>query len=327
MRRYLVSAISLLTSLHAGKKDYDLNSAFSVWGEYVHMRRSETNTQQLIIDMTSKTSDTCGNCNPDKLCRTRQVVKKFDFEPGFRVGAEYVTHRTRWELTYLWIHEWHGDCSASKQGALFFSERNPYYLNNFSDADHGQVDYTSQFQNAELNFFRYATPPRQDYFSGCWLIGLRYVHLLEKFDIAFTKSGSRSSYDVATKNRLAGLQIGGGIQWNPTTKLCWDFTAKGAGFYDWASQRTFLGDYNNSVVIRDYEVDKQAYPFLVDGAISLTYQPVEYFNLHAGYQLIYLHGVALASDQLVKHDSGQKPVRTIGEALIYGFYVGLTISL
>lgn len=326
MRLYLALAALPFCPLGA-KEHYDLDRTFSIWGEYVQMRRSETNNTNLILDTTSQSRDTCGTCHPHTLCKTRQLVSKFDFEPGYRVGMEYMTHKTRWEATYLWLHEWQGKCSRSQQDALFFSENNPYYIYDFYNADHASADYISRFQNGELNFFRYATPPHRNFFSGCWMLGLRSAYLVEKLDINFTKEGSTSSYDIETKNLLDGLQIGGGLQWNPIRQLGWDLMVKGAGFYNWATQKTFLGDYGNSVVVRDYEAHSWSVPFLIDVALSLTYQPVAFFNLHAGYQFMYLNGVALAADQIVKHASSNRPVRTFGEAMIYGFYVGVTLSL
>lgn len=307
--------------LLAEEDDWRLNNSFSLYGDFAYFKREQTQKHKLIIDSSTTNCD----CRFPS-CSTTTLVHHFDFEPGFKVGAMYMTRHTVWDLSYLWINSWEGHCSKSAPGSLIFSVSNPGITNDFDGADTGSAEYISQFQNAELNFFRYVTLRRGDYFSSAWVLGARYMNLREELDISFTNSGSKSSYKIHTTNHIPALQVGGLIAWNPTTQLSWDLVAKvGVGF-DMGEQKTFLGDFNNTVAVRDYEKSGFSTPLVVDVGITLSYQPLSYLSFQAAYQVIYLNGVALATDQVDKSSNSQHRYRAIGAPLIDGLTVGLAWS-
>jgi len=324
---FAFSIISFTTVLSAGEDDWSLNNSFAVWGEYIHFRRTSTHSNNLIIDRINGTLNRCSVCKFNDLCHTKDVVKKFKFEPGFRVGAAYMTRHWTLEGTYLWVHEWEGHCSASLAGGLFFSDHHPFILNDYANADHAEAQYESRFQNAEINYFRHVSPRKEDYVSCSWLLGLRYVYLSENIDIAYTKGDSTSDYKIAAKNYMGAAQIGGAIEWRPMKHLSWDFVVKVGMGYDWAKQETFVRDFNNTVTVHHFSASGQRFPpFIADGMMSVGYQFFKFLEGHVGYQLIYLNGVAMAPDQIQKSPEYRHHIKIVGEAIIYGLYGGLTFS-
>jgi hypothetical protein len=79
-------------------------------------------------------------------------------------------------------------------------------------------------------------------------------------------------------------------------------------------------------VLRDYQVSRFSLPLVVGGALSLTYQPWRFINLHGAYELIYLNGIALAPDQMNKSSSKEHRVRSFGKALIHGATLGIMFT-
>jgi hypothetical protein len=317
IKLFFLSSLCTL-SLFGAEDDWALNNSFTLYGDFAYFKREQSHKHKLVID--SSTTD-C-NCRFPS-CNAVGLVRNFDFEPGFKAGATYMTRHTVWDFFYLWINPWEGHCLRSAPRSLIFSVKNPGITADFNKADEGSAHYTSQFQNCELNFFRYVTVRHGDYFSSAWMVGLRYMNLRESLDISFIKEGRKSSYKVHTMNHIPTPQIGGLIAWNPTSKLSWDLLFKvGVGF-DAGEQKTFLGDLNNTVVVRDDEKSGFSTPFLAEAGITLSYQPLSYLNLHAAYQVIYLSGVALAPDQLVKSSHHTPRYRANGAPLIHGLTAGL----
>lgn len=311
-----MSALTL--SLSAKEDNWVLNNSFTLYGDFAYFKREQSHKHKLVID-NSATDCNCRYRN----CGAQELVHHFGFEPGFKVGATYITHHTVWDLSYLWINPWEAHCSKSKPGSIIFSVTNPDITTDFNGADTGTADYHSQFQNCELNFFRYITPSHADYFSSAWMLGLRYISLRESLDISFTNGANRSSYKVHAMNHIPALQLGGVIAWNPTSTLSWDLLLKVGMGFDAGEQKTFLGDLNNTVIVRDYEKSGFSIPLITEAGIIFSYQPLPYLNLHAAYQFIYLNGVVLAPDQIVKSSNNNPYYRANGAPLIHGLTAGL----
>lgn len=319
-------AIGLCASTLLAKEDnWNLNNSFAFWADAAFYRRAYTHNHDLIIDQSQGKADSCGVCHYDA-CDAKHLAKKFKYEPGFKVGFDYMTLHTVLEASYLWLTDWHSHCFVSAPGKLYFSENHPDDVQDFSGADTGRAKYESWFQNGELNYFRYSSPHRGNRFAAAWMIGLRYIYLAEKLEVSFTKALNTSSYHIHVWNNIPTLQVGAAIAWNPMKTLFWDLIAKVGMGFDWNCQHTRLGDLNNSEILRNYTKSGFATPVVADASLALTYQPVSWLNLHTAYQIIYLNGVALAPDQLVKHTSSDHFLDANGCPLIHGWTAGLAFS-
>lgn len=321
MKKCFVLFTALTLSLHATEDGGTPNTSFSLTGDFAYFKREQGNDRKLLID----SSTTNCNCRFPS-CKTKHLVHNFNFEPGFKIAATYFTDQVVWDLSYLWLNNWEKSCSRTSPEALIFSVSNPGITNDFNGADLGQAEYSSEFQNCELNFLRYNSSRFENYFTSAYLVGIRYMSLREALDVAFTKDSNRSSYKVHAMNHIPAIQVGGLLAWRPTKTMTWDLILMAGIGFDAGKQKTFLGDLNNTVTIRDYEESGFSTPLVTEGSIRLTYQPASYFNIHAAYQFIYLNGVALAPDQLVKSSRADHVYRAIGAPLIHGVTAGLTWS-
>jgi hypothetical protein len=321
MKKSLCMMGFVALSLEAAFDERELENSFSFTADFAYFKREEGNNHKLIID-NSTTDCSCHY----RSCDTKKLVHDFPFEPGFKVAVTYTTHHTVWDLSYLWLQNWEKECHRDSPGSLIFSVKSPGITYDFNGADTASAEYSSDFQNCELNYYRYSRPPRRDYFSTAYLIGLRYMSLRESLDVSFARASNRSSYRVHAMNRIPAFQVGGLFAWNPTKTITWNFVGMvGVGF-DVGEQKTYLGDLNNTVNVRDYEEKGFSTPLVVEASIQLGYQPTSYLNIHAAYQFIYLNGVALAPDQLVKSNSTAHVYRAIGAPLYHGLTAGISLS-
>ncbi len=320
--------LSLPLALFAEKDDWSLNSSFSLWGEFIYMKRSHTYESPLINTSQSFSKTTSCGCKEtlSTLCDSRDIATRFHYEPGFRVGAKYMNRKSVWEASYMNVSDWDASCEKSDQGLLYFPAKASFDLYDFTHADNARVHYRTSLQDSEFNYFRYLSHPREHYFTFCWLTGLRYPIVKEKLDIFFTRGENTSSYTVNVKNQIYGIQTGIGLQCNFTQRFFWDFIAKIGVGYDEVSQKTTLGDYNNTVMIRNYWKTGSSFPLILDGRIKIAFLLEDWIDLHVGYEFIYLNGIGVAPNQLVKTESPDRVVHTAGEAIFYGLFAGLSIN-
>ena len=260
---------------------------------------------------------------------TDQLVHQFDYRSGYRVGALYMPNKNRsFELSYLEIGEWKASRVENGPHNLSFPFDNSSYTTDFVNAKRAEATYHSRFNNWELNYWRHVTPRRGDYFSVSGIFGFRFIDLRERCLVQFTRGQDMSDYAIHTKNHLYGAQIGGNLQINPTRFWSWDATVKVGGLINRAQQDTFLGDKNNTVVLRDFDHRQYRWTYFGTAQLALAYQLWSHLNMHGGYEMLYLSGVALAPEQIDKHTSpaSGKRLDARGNALIHGLFAGITLG-
>ncbi|MBI2743125.1 MAG: hypothetical protein HYX48_04330 [Chlamydiales bacterium] len=321
-------ALSLLGSASlSAHDDLGIGYHWSLLTEFVYMQRSELHSHSIVDKYTPNQS--CP-CDERSVMNTKDLLHDFDFEPGFRVGLSYQPD-DRWTLegNYLYLNEWEGDDTHHGNGTLSF----PSYLgvDGFNAADRAEGNYRSRFWNAELNIWTHVTPRKVDAYSYSWVVGLRYINLREIFDIAFFTDfflgEDKSIYSSHVHNHLGGPQIGGCLEWNATHQLTWMFSAKFGPMADRVWQKTYVAADNNTNVLRNFTKHSWTAAFLADVAASAHFQVTSHFNVHAGYEMIYLTGVALAPEQSQRqHHHVRKEVNSHGNALHHGLFAGLIIS-
>ncbi len=312
---------------------------YSVWGEFITLRRTQGINKNLIYDTTSGTLNACGTCDFGH-CNVRDLIHDFSFEPGYRVGMGYFTPNWTAELTYFWIQDAHAKCSRHDEGKVYFSLKHPDFSNDFEGADHGEAEYETGLQNAELNYYRYVTPRKKDYFAVAWLAGVRYTYLAEELKLGFrTSEATRlirlgqpplpvesSHYTIDTHNFMYGVQTGAVLEWNPWKWMSWDLTVKGGVAVDFARQHTHLRDFNDTVKLREYTKHRLGAPFIGDGILKFTLSPFKWWDVYLGYEVLYFAGIACAPDQLVKHRTDDEIIRTKGYAIYYGWFGGFMFN-
>jgi hypothetical protein len=314
MRRALIPLTLIVTSCAFAAGE----SHWSCMAEFVLMRRAEIQDHKLVMDSNKVP---CDPCDHQDVLTAARLVHELDYEPGIRVGLGYDRERT-WSLdfNYLWIPEWEGSHSVHDTGALSFPGG---FSSDFTSADRAKGEYESHFQNGEANWWSHVTPRDINYFSVSWLAGLRYDNLNEHFKLIFHKGTNRSSYNIHTQNYLLGPQLGLNIQWNPIEHLGWDFTVKMGEMLNYARNKVFMGDEDNTVALRHFRRQECNAAFMTDVALQLGYEWFSHLNTHVGYEMIYLSGLAIAGDQIDKRPKSTSRLLTNGDAIIHGLFLGL----
>ncbi len=236
------------------------------------------------------------------LLNTTMVLNHFRWEPGVKGALTYTLSAERaLECNFSWIHQWHSYIKVYGGGGgstLSFPFSNSAYTTDYSAARSASATYTSRIWNGELNYWRYFTPAQVDYFSAAGVLGVRGMYIGEHFDLTFNTPPDASDYWTITRNRLCGIQAGGMLQCNPTSRWTWEITGKAGILANCAWGRYRLGDVNDAVVLRSWHGFDWKATYLLDGLFNLMYRFHTYASIHIGYQLIGFWGLALAPEQL-----------------------------
>jgi hypothetical protein len=340
--------------LGAVERITQLNDHWGVYGDFVYMRRAHSSDKPLADDLRKVRSD----CICDfTVLDTKQLINKMGFEPGYRVGAIFRANaKSSFEANFLYLHPWEakkevearheGDTliypfTFGKRDRTLILEHDPAILRgeaftrDFFRANRAIGKYKAQFWDAELNYWWNVSPRWINYFGLSTIFGLRYFHYNEDLKDTFYKRpspenppGSHSDYRIKTYNHAYGAQVGFNLQLNPLPYFSWEFGAKFGFMMDDGKQKTHLRDQNNHVSLWDSSSQRWQDGVFGDAMALLEFYFKEHINVHAGYQFLYLSGIATAEDQLVRRVSGNsgKTIHTHGVAMIHGLFAGLTVS-
>lgn len=331
---WLLLSTVLPTSIFAWD-NWCLNHHWTVWGEGLYMRRTELNGHSIVTNSQlpqcqpcTPAMQACNQCPSFTVLNTKKLVKDFHYESGYRVGMVYHPNwRSSFDAIYMNMGEWGSKAKIhGPAGSLSFPFNDSHFAHDFRNADQVEAIYHSRIWGAESNYWWHYDHCPGSYFAFSWLAGIRYFNLREFFDVEFRRHGLESNYTIRTVNQIGGVQVGLDLQFNPYSFLSWDFTPKGGVFYTHAKLKTFLGDHNNTVVLRNFEDTGGQATLMFEVPISLTYRFKRHFNIHGGYEMLYLTGVALAPEQIHKKSVTSSNVNIEGQILIHGAFLGLGIG-
>lgn len=180
--------------------------------------------------------------------------------------------------------------------------------------------YASELTSLEINLRRQVAC-----LPAChWLIGFRYLELDEGLGMTFTDPAALEptvAYDVNVRNRLYGFQIGGDL--TLLTGCRWDVAGfLKAGIYGNAADHAgVLTSPPNTVL---YGSPGNATAFVGETGISAGYRLCGSLALRADYRVVWVDGVALASDQIAATNSLTfQGIDRTGGAFYHGVFVGL----
>lgn len=193
----------------------------------------------------------------------------------------------------------------------------------------------SRMYNGELNV---RTP-----WSDCLTLigGFRWADLYDYYTASGTEFSESSDFTHSVKamNHMYGVQIGaeldlfkGGWQANrfghtmlvyaPSSPFSLNAFIKSGIFYNWVDQ-------SSSLTLRELwatgEDDHAA--FLGEVGLNACYQVTEHLTLRAGYQVMWVEGVALAAKQIPVTDLGVgASVDTAGSLFYHGAVAGMELT-
>ena len=203
--------------------------------------------------------------------------------------------------------------------------------NVFHDGVRVRVDYVSRLQGAEVNF------PYCCCWECCdggragsteWFAGFRYLSLREHLRISGERTVAQlpetGFYETESRNDLFGAQLGARIR-RCLGQFSWEATGKAGIFGNQAGQEQVFIDFPNFPLRPQTSASGGSTAFV--GELNLTgiYQLNRVWALRAGYNLMWIEGVALAPDQLdftFTSTSGTGLNRS-GSLFLHGVNVGL----
>jgi hypothetical protein len=193
----------------------------------------------------------------------------------------------------------------------------------FADADSANFFYASAIQTGEFNMIF-------PFGSFEFLAGYRYMQVDERAQIATISTGAVASFTADSLNVMNGGQVGVLGRWEMFGLVDFDFDAKFA----------VMG---NEARIDQEAIDSTGTPVSFPGVVYGSKTRVAYvtelglqgviplgasFSFHAGYNVYFIDGVALAPDQFdfnigSSADAGTH-VHNHGDIVLQGVNVGLT---
>lgn len=176
--------------------------------------------------------------------------------------------------------------------------------------------YGSDLYSAELNLKRRTS----DWLS--LLAGFRWVEYNEDLTLLGTPPGGPTFnlYSIDTNNHLYGFQLGAESNiWTGNGLWRFDAWAKAGVYYNNADQTTSVIGFGNVNAKTSHTA------FIGDVGVAVVRQLTSNLALRAGYQLLWLEGVALAPDQLATTDITIPfaTVDTSGSPFFHGALLGL----
>ncbi len=188
--------------------------------------------------------------------------------------------------------------------------------------DSAQFSAASQLQSGELNLRRdvcdWLTP----------LAGLRWAELSDSYSVTGNIADFLTPYehDIATKNRLYGMQIGAqAVLWRRDNWRV-ETVMKAGLFANGADQRSQF--YNPAPFGTFASATKRSHPaFLGELGFTLAYQFTERFSLRGGYQFMWIEGVALPTQQIDYTDLLATPTTAALNASNGLYYQGGSLGL
>jgi len=254
--------------------------------EMLFLTRSNSSSFPAVIRVTDE-----GNALPGTTVLTTNSPT-FNYEPGMRFLLGWRQDDCQaFELSYLGIFNWNATATAIGNNDLAIPGDLGLASLDFFAADRMVLSYQSNLHNVEANWVR-------GYDAWSFLAGLRYLTLNEVARIRSTDLDTGTSdYRIGSSNDLFGGQVGARLRktWD---RFGLDATAKAGLFGNAASQSQSVTDFPPGFFLRDARsASGGQIAFVGDLNISGCYQLNDLWSLRAGYNLLWIEGVALAPAQ------------------------------
>jgi hypothetical protein len=235
-----------------------------------------------------------------------------------------------WEVGYFGLYGQAAGASAATSGTTFLEAPGPLGFDLTSAARQATVAWNSTITSVEANVFRTSTDWNErhaGWWTVDWLAGFRYVGVEESATLEILSCGDLGPlvpYRVGTSNNLFGGQLGARGRLD---RERWAFEG-------WAK----AGLFGNAQTLRQgavvdwlgYEQRPAASAvgsetaFVGDINLSAIYRLSDVWGIRAGYNTIWIGGVALAPDQFTFGMDG--PLQSVaggGGIFLHGVNLGL----
>ena len=211
-----------------------------------------------------------------------------------------------WEIGYFGVYGQSATRAVAAPAGEFLQLPEPLGGVFTADADAALVKYSSVINSAEANVFSTATSwrePAGGWLTVDWLAGFRYIGVEEQSSITIDACAGdpdcadRAAYRVNTRNNMFGGQVGGRgrMTWNNCALEGW---AK-AGLLGNAQKeiQAPLVTSSGATIPRVSSATGGEVGFVGDINLSVIYRLTDVWGIRAGYNTVWLSGLALAPNQ------------------------------
>jgi len=271
------------------------------------------------------------------------------YKPAFRFSAAFqLAAANSLEFTYFGQANYTSHAIVRSGNANLFSTFSNFGTQplggivGFDAADFQRIDYQSTFDSFEVNWRRRWMAPNCRY-QGSWTLGVRHFILDEKFMFGATSSANsipvpnlpnglpaRGVSETDTTNNLTGIQLGGDtwICILPGFRVGGEFQAGVYGNHMNINTNIYT---NQGGVLFNEQLQANDVSFIGQANLLATYRINYQWSARAGYQFIYVDGVALAGENydgtapLINNPINPRVRQTNdnGNMFLHGWNVGL----
>jgi hypothetical protein len=179
--------------------------------------------------------------------------------------------------------------------------------------------YTSDLNSVEINWLH----PFSDRVT--WLVGFRWLELEDALRYEVTFPISSADYHWDENNQLYGAQTGFDLSlWNLSGPFTIDCLMKAGFFGNSATNRFNLSTLGVSI---PGGADGNDTAFIGELDLTAAYQFSRHIAVHGGYELLWVDGVALSSNQAATataHNT-QNSISSNGDVFYHGALVSLDV--
>ena len=280
-----------------------------------------------------------------------------DFDPGVRVTAG-MRLCDNWGLEFSYFGLFDSDASASVVSpgpGSFLTFPDNLAGNVFVDIDRVRADYSSRLHSFEVNLpcctgccTDCCTVSCGDAVgecgcgmacsSGCgfgncqscsWFAGFRYLNLREELNLGVQRDIGGGiedgSYNVRTRNRLYGVQVGGRVR-RTRGRIGWEGVGKTGIFGNDSEQQQSVTDFPNFPLRPTTSNSSGGVAFVNEASLTALYRLTHIWTARVGYTALWIEGLALAPDQLdfdFANAQGGNQLNNGRGLLLHGVTVGL----
>lgn len=327
-RSLTLCTLSLVSSAYTG--EYDVDSHWDILTEYVFMERSKIDDRKLVKNEADLHCD--HGCPSTVVLSAKDLVNAFNWQSGARVGVAYIPDtKSIYEARFLYTWPWSSTKTEYGDNTLSFPFHSDTFTEDYNTAYEARAYYKTHFYTFDLNYWRNSARRGIDYFVVSGVFGLRYFHIQEKSTLAFfnhtVNGNTKSNYNAKTRNDVIGIQGGFNFQMNPFMHFHFDLLGVAGLGLNRAYESIFLGDVNNTVTIRDFTKQHSEDVVFTDVEAKIGYQVLPYMNIHAGYQMFFASGLALAPEEYsYSTDATSERFVRKGNVIIHGILVGFNFD-
>jgi hypothetical protein len=242
----------------------------------------------------------------------------FDYDAGWDIAL--TRHNLIWdsdvEVRYFSIDSWTAGAAGSFSGPITQINTNPPRTL-FGPRDVTSL-YGSDLRSLEVNLRR---PSGDGWWT--WIAGFRYLELDEQLDTLLVDPGAvleDITAEINTRNRLYGFQIGGETYLWGNGRFCLEGFVIGGIYGNAAAQGSTLTESTGPPTVFTRSDQQGQTAFVGETGLAAKYHYNDWLALRADYRVLFVEGVALATDQVPFAFSG---VDSSGGTLYHGLFLGL----